>query len=318
MNQLWGSMEQYNIVAWHWQIAVYLFLAGLSAGAVIAAIIIKQVKNDGRKSEWDGIVKAGAILSPVAIAAGLLLLIGDLTRPFNFWKLLINFNVESVMSIGVLALFIYFPLTLVFLLIVFQKKVSMGNLKFLKPLADIALSLSKTIEILTIIFAVIVGAYTGFLLSAMNSHPLFNTPVLPALFLASGVSSGICADLIIGILFFNVNVKKENALYLHAIDTKQLIFIELFFLFILFVGMFYQGGDSANVAKMALKSGFLANVFWFGVVLVGLLLPIGFNVALPDKLKHSYKFMVFNAFIVLIGVFLLRFYILFAGQVFVG
>ncbi len=70
MNQIWGSMEQYNTVVWHWPIAVYLFLAGLSAGAIISAIVVKWMKGND-VSPWDGIIKAGAILAPVTIGAGL-------------------------------------------------------------------------------------------------------------------------------------------------------------------------------------------------------------------------------------------------------
>jgi polysulfide reductase chain C len=306
MNQLWGSMEQYEQIAWGWPIALYLFLAGLSAGAAISAIVLKHMGED-RHKRYDGIVKAGSILAPLAIAIGLLLLIADLTRPLNFWRLLIHYNMSSVMSIGVLALFIYFPLTILFLIGIFGKQ--SDTFKGVSSFAS-----SKIVDILTLIFAVIVGAYTGFLLSAMNSHPLLNTPALPVLFLASGASAGICASLIAGMLFFGGEVNKNNVLYLHGID-KKIIFIELFLLFTLFVGMIYQGGDTAQTAVSALSGGFLSNLFWFGVVLTGLILPIVLNILFsPVERGSLYGFIFINAAIVLIGVVILRFYILYAGQ----
>lgn len=317
MNQIWGSMEQYNTVVWHWPIAVYLFLAGLSAGAIISAIVIKWMKGN-EVTPWDGIIKAGAILAPVTIGAGLLLLITDLTRPLVFWRLLIHYNFGSVMTIGVLALFAYFPVVLLFLLGVFKKElIDEGPFKFLGVFANIALDYAKALEVITLILAVGVGAYTGFLLSAMNSFPLLNTPVLPALFLASGVSAGISANLVVGLLFFNGSVKGENISYLHGLDVK-VIFAELFFLFILFVGMMYQGGVTAHVAKEALSSGGLASLLWIGVVGLGLVLPVGLNFALPHGVKHSQGFVIFNALMVLIGVLALRYYMLYAGQTFVS
>lgn len=317
MNQIWGSMEQYNTVVWHWPIAVYLFLAGLSAGAIISAIVIKWMKGNN-VSPWDGIIKAGAILAPVTIGAGLLLLIFDLTRPLNFWKLLIHYNFGSVMTLGVLALFAYFPVVILFFLGVFKKELfENGPLKFLAPIAELALSYAKLIEGVTLVLAVGVGAYTGFLLSAMNSYPLLNTPILPALFLASGVSAGISANLVVGLLFFKGSTGENNVSYLHGLDIK-VIFAELFFLFILFVGMMYQGGSSANVASAALSTGGLSSLLWIGVIGLGLVLPIGLNFALPHGVKHSHSFVILNALIVLVGVLALRYYILYAGQTFVG
>ena len=146
MNQILGSIEQYNTVVWHWPIAVYLFLAGLSAGAIISAIIIKWMKGND-VSPWDGIIKAGSILAPVTIGAGLLLLITDLTRPLHFWKLLIHYNFGSVMTLGVFALFAYFPVVILFFMGVFKKELfETGPLQFLAPLANLALAYAKVVK----------------------------------------------------------------------------------------------------------------------------------------------------------------------------
>ena len=48
MNQLWGSMEQYSTVVWHWPIAVYLFLAGLSAGAAMTSLMVKWIEGNNK------------------------------------------------------------------------------------------------------------------------------------------------------------------------------------------------------------------------------------------------------------------------------
>lgn len=322
MNQMWGTMEQYNTVVWHWPIAVYLFLAGLSAGAIISAIIVKWMKGN-ESSPWDGIIKAGALIAPSTIGVGLVLLIFDLTRPLHFWKLLINYNFSSVMTLGVLALFAYFPVVLFLLIGIFKKELCEDKLfgdmvaRYLAPFVDLACKFTKPLEIATFILAIGVGAYTGFLLSAMYSYPLLNTPILPLLFLASGVSAGISGNLLVSLLFFTKSTKNDNVSYLHGLDFKVILF-EAFLLFILFVGMYYQGGSTAEVAKMALSNGSLAALFWLGVAGVGLALPVVLNLALPHGITHSHAFVMLNALIVLAGVMALRFYILYAGQTFVG
>lgn len=317
MSPMWGSTVQYGGIVWPWPIAVYLFLAGLSAGAIISAIVIKWMKGND-SSPWDGIIKAGAILAPVTIGAGLLLLIVDLTRPLHFWKLLINYNFGSMMTIGVLALFAYFPVIIIFFLGIFRKPlIDEGPFGFLAPLADIAKNQAKLLEVITLVLAVGVGAYTGFLLSAMNSYPLLNTPTLPLLFLASGISAGISANLIVGLVFFKSTTDEENVSYLHGLDFK-VILAEMFILVALFSGMYYQGGAAASVAAAALTTGGFATLFWVGVFGVGLAAPVGLNIVMPHSVKHSTAFIIFNAFLVLAGVMALRFYILYAGQTFVG
>ncbi|MBE0495506.1 MAG: polysulfide reductase NrfD [Campylobacterales bacterium] len=317
MSPMWGSTVQYGGIVWPWPIAVYLFLAGLSAGAIISAIVIKWMKGN-ESSPWDGIIKAGAILAPVTIGAGLVLLIADLTRPLHFWKLLINYNFGSMMTIGVLALFAYFPVIIIFFLGIFRKPlIDEGPFGFLAPLANIAKSQAKLLEVVTLLLAVGVGAYTGFLLSAMNTYPLLNTPTLPLLFLASGISAGISANLIVGLLFFKNTTNEENVSYLHGLDFK-VILAEMFILIALFSGMYYQGGAAASVAAAALTTGGFATLFWVGVFGVGLAAPVGLNIVMPHSVKHSTAFIIFNAFLVLAGVMALRFYILYAGQTFVG
>ena len=58
---------------------------------------------------------------------------------------------------------------------------------------------------LLLLLAVLLGAYTGFLLSALKTYPLLNNPVLPVLFLISGVSSGIASTILLAVTLFKEN-----------------------------------------------------------------------------------------------------------------
>ncbi|AOO64106.1 NrfD/PsrC family molybdoenzyme membrane anchor subunit [Sulfurospirillum halorespirans] len=321
MNQIWGSMEQYSTLVWHWPIAIYLFLAGLSAGAAMTSLIVKWIEGNG-KPPWDGLIKAGAILAPVTICLGLFLLIFDLTRPLMFWKLLIHYNFGSVMTLGVLALFIYTPLSFIYTAIKFKPWLfETGPFAgLLKPFRGIIESIGDNpawLERTLFLFAVIIGIYTGFLLSAMYSYPLFNTPLLPILFLASGLSSGVAASILFGLLFFKSEVNEKNAKYLLELDLR-VVPMELLLLFALFVGMYFQGGDKAIIAIQAMTTGIWAFVFWFGVIGVGIATPL--LIAVTALKHHAYRvgYILLNSVVVLIGVIFLRLYILYAGQTFVG
>lgn len=66
--------------------------------------------------------------------------------------------------------------------------------------------------------------------------------------------------------------------------------------------------------ESALLGGFWANVFWIGVVGIGLVLPLLLNGIATPQLKHRKGFMLLVACLGLIGVLCLRFFILYAGQ----
>lgn len=319
---MWGSTVQYETIHWSWAIAVYLFLAGVSAGSIIVALLVKWNRHERSNSSiWDAMIKSGAVVAPLAILLGLMLLIVDLGRPLSFYWLLIRYNPTSVMSLGVVFLLIYTPIVLVFMFLVFER--SILKYAWLSPLEGIVgwvkglHSYAKMIEYFLIIAALCVGSYTGFLLSALYAIPLWNSPVLPILFLTSSISSGIAVNILIGLLFFKSTINTESIKYLLVLDLR-VILTELPLLGIFFIGLFYGGGEASLAAKAALSHGFLAFVFWGGVIGMGLLLPL-VTVILALK-NHIYRvgYIVTNAAVVLLGVLLLRYYIIYAGQIYLG
>jgi len=325
MNNMWGSTAQYDVINWPWPIAIYLFLAGLSAGSIMVALFIKwwwkDNNNINTECVWDSMIKAGAVVAPIAIILGLLLLILDLGKPFSFYWLMLRFNFTSVMTLGVLALCIYTPSVLIFTMLVFEENIK--NIKFLSFLLVIINYVkgfrpyAKIIESMLFVLAMIVGAYTGFLLSANASIPLWNSPILPILFLTSGISSGIAINILVGIVFFRNTVKEESVKRLLLADLR-VVLTEIPLIAMLFIGMMYSGGDALESAKAVLTTGYWAKIFWIGVIGIGLITPL--VIAATVLKNHAYKvgFILLNSCVVLIGVILLRFYIVYAGQLFTG
>ncbi|MGL5514554.1 MAG: NrfD/PsrC family molybdoenzyme membrane anchor subunit, partial [Sporomusa sp.] len=338
MDQIWGSVTQYTEIHWGWPIAVYLFIAGMSAGAMIAALLLKW-KSGG---SYDGLVKAGAILAPTAIMIGLGLLIVDLSKPLSFWLLMLHYQLNSIMSIGVILLMVYSGLAVLFAAIVLKDDLcDYGWAKWwFKPLVPVIEwfeSWGRLLEWSMCLFAVSIAVYTGFLLSAIGAKPLLNMPILPLLFLISGMSAGVAASIVVGVTVYRDSVSRSNLQYLLSLDTK-LIPAELFTLFLMFGGLLNMGGQYAIVAKQALSVGIWAQVFWIGVVGAGLVVPmilaftslhkaeasVGNSVSLAagqGSVKAitgqlSLSAVLVNSALVLTGVFLLRCYIVYAGQIF--
>ncbi|GGI80244.1 NrfD/PsrC family molybdoenzyme membrane anchor subunit [Shewanella gelidii] len=315
MNNIWGDMTQYEPVTWHWVIAVYLFLAGLSAGSLLIGIGLRWAKSEINSAQEVATLKAAAVIGPVAICLGLACLIFDLTKPFDFWLILVNYNFESVMAIGVLALLLYTPLAFAYAMIVLRDDLPKWGMAFLSPIAMALLPMRKLIEGLLFVLAIGVGAYTGFLISAMNAYPMLNTAVLPALFLVSGLSAGAAANSVLALLMFNSDVHDFELGRMHRLEVPVMA-VEILFLLMLFSALYFKGGAAA-AALASLSTGLWANVFWIGVVGIGFGVPLLFML-LPAATRHSKGAMLTVACASLTGVLALRHFIVYAGQSYIS
>ncbi|UJF18197.1 cytochrome c nitrite reductase subunit NrfD [Vibrio sp. SS-MA-C1-2] len=311
----WEAAFNFDSLVWDWIIAIYLFLAGVSAGAVMLTIYLKKnvIKGDASES---GIIKAMALLAPLGIIIGLTILIFHLHRPLTFWHLMFNFNPSSIMSMGVVLFQVYMVVLFAWLAIIFHKQlraVLPEKLDFVNVIIEKIQPLTKTIEFVLAILAILLAAYTGFLLSALKTYPLLNNPVLPVLFLFSSLSSGAAACLLFGIIGFKESSHSDAVAWLHRVE-KPVVLFELFLLVTFFVGLILGGGQSEVAAWNAIGHGFWATWFWVGVIAVGMIIPLAMNYFAPTKVQKTNGFVLVVTSLSLIGVLMLRIFILYAGQ----
>lgn len=305
-----------NLV-WDSTIAIYLFLLGVASGSSLLALIYKHTRKLEKPSEnW--IIRSAAFLAPTSVIVGLLLLIFHLARPWTFWFLMFNYQFDSVMSMGVAMFQIYMALAFLWIAVIFREEIAnliqryLPALGFVTGLINIAAKFSLIIEALFFIFNILLGVYTGFLLSDLISYPMLNNGVLPYLFLASGTSSGIAAVMIGVLIFGKLSAHRDEVHFLHKMELPTVL-AEAALLLAFFGVLYSAGGDSALSADNAL-SGFWGTVFWVGVVAIGMLLPQIANLIASKSLKQRTSFMVMLACASLIGVLCLRYFILYAGQ----
>lgn len=306
-----------NLV-WDSTIAIYLFLLGISSGAVQLAIAYRNSFKIEKPSEnW--MIRSAAILGTIPTLIGLTLLVFHLTKPWTFWKLMFNYNGTSVMSMGVMLFQAYMAVLVVWIAIMFKDWLAvlinryLPMFKFVLPWIDFAESkLLKAIEFVLFTLAAVLGAYTGFLLSALISYPMLNNPVLPALFLASGTSSGIAATFLMILIVGKLSGDSKEIHFIHKFEVPIMV-TELGLLVAFFVGLHFGGADKQLALHNAL-TGTWGMVFWVGVFLIGILIPLIANLFGSHTVKYSPKFIILVSIFDLIGVFCLRFFILYAGQ----
>jgi formate-dependent nitrite reductase membrane component NrfD len=306
---------------WGLPVVAYLFLAGLGAGAltVSASVLLRG----GPKSTHFDIARYGALIAPIPVALGCGLLIFELGsfqvghwfRWINLYKV-INL---SPMSVGTWFLTFFIGVSALYGYTFLSRDAAPGD-KF-----D---GLRRKIAWLGVPLGIGVAVYTGVLLGAMPARPFWNSPILAMLFLISAISTGVAAILLTRALMHRqsedakVEHRYHESGYLLTASDTLLIGLELgtIFLFLMYAHLTI-GSVSAAVAVI-LSGGALASLFWFWVVLLGLVVPalIELYLIVPRLIYHR-GFAVHRSFeiavpaAVLVGGFMLRYVVVIAGQI---
>jgi len=293
---------------WKEIIAIYLYLAGMGAGSFIIGIMIYWLGVTLSPSFVPSLNLFGIRLDltqvpifwgPVMVSIGAPFLILDLGIKSRFLYACLNPGTSWVArGFLILSIFIVFGLILL--------------AKFVLPFewlhADS--SLWKIPEAIAFAFAFGTALYTGILLKATKSVPLWNTHLLPLLFLVSALSTGSMA-IILSTLGTGLLSHDAEALKVLLRGEQILVVIEGIVLY-LFLSRRYRAAEQGKDSIHLLLFGGKKLIFWGGIVLLGFIFPI-----ILENIAYFYPRNVALIFIaglaLLCGGFFLRLGILSAG-----
>lgn len=268
-------------------VALYFFLAGLSAGL----FLISSFSTVFDWEEMRPLAKVASVLALAAIIPGGLSLLLDLGQPLRALYLFIAFNPTSIMSWGSYILLIYSLVTAVYAWLVWN-----GDRR------------AKTWGWTGVITAVALGLYTGVLISVAPGHPLWNSAVIPVLFLVSGIVAALSLLNVLQALSGGKVVQEGARESLHSLKvmfvTMELILIAAH---VLILGML--GSSGLETARHLL---FGARQFSFiGVqIIAGTLLPL----VIILFAHRSNAALGIAGLLSLIGIMALRYNVVIAGQ----
>ena len=321
MDVTWGVSV--NEVAWGGMIAIYLFLAGIAGGAFLTASLTDLLS----KKQSPKVIRSGAYIALLTIIVGLGLLVVDLGRPLSFWKLLLNVNLGSVMSIGVFIVSGFTGLSFVYSYLVWSTAAEQKHIHITSTNTEVAASenteiaaasvntdvaatsvgqgiqvFRKPVAVLGVLFSIATATYTGFLLSAVSTNNFWHTPFLgieaipflPILFLVSAASTGLAATMIGALNSGDLAVYKKA--------DMVLIIVEIALISILYLSV-----------KSIFFTGSMAILFWLGVVSLGLIIPL--LLSIYGITKHKNVILPVCS-MVIIGGLCLRYFVVYTGQLF--
>lgn len=271
-------------------IVLYFFLAGLSAGL----FLISSLSTVFGFAKVKALAKPSAAMALATLIPGLLALVIDLGQPFRALTLFFRVNPTSVMSWGSFILLIYGIVAVAYTYFLWQENPQKA----------------KSWGIVGVIFATALGLYTGFLLAVAPGHPLWNSALLPILFLVSGA---VAAFSLISLAqgFFPQALLSEDFTTAAALHSMKvwIVTLELFLLACHLLAVL-----SVNAAGHAVVQNLFIGTKSISFVLIqliiGMLLPLGILIFS----QRSVRALGISGLLSLIGVFALRYNFVFGGE----
>ena len=286
---------------WAWEIPVYLFLGGLVAGMMV---ISGYFLLTGRWRNPRSSCHALPLWSLVLLSLGMLALFLDLEHKLYVWRLYLTFEVTSPMSWGSWILLLVYPALLANLFLTPPERLRDRSPR----LADASKRMQAkpsavtAIAVINIGLGVMVGIYTGILLSSLGARPLWSSGLLGPLFLVSGMSTAAA------LVHMLAKVPEERAFSVRA-DIGLLV-TELLFIVLFLIGLMNASKVHQEAASLLLGGPFTA-VFWVLVVGLGLLVPIVIqSLAVARRIGHTSV----APLLVIAGGLVFRFVMVNAGQ----
>jgi len=151
-------------------IALYIFFTGLSAGS----FLVSTLSYGFGLQRYRSVSRPAIVTATLLLAAAPLFLLFHVGRPLRAWHLFVYLNPASPITWGSFLLTGYPLFCLVYLYCIFTGR-ERG---------------ARFWGLVGIPFAVSVHAYTGFILCFCSARPLWNSSMVPLLFLVSAVLSG--------------------------------------------------------------------------------------------------------------------------------
>ncbi len=275
-------------------IAIYFYLTGLSAGS----FILSTLSYGFGMEQYKPLGKVGVVLATVLLVIAPLFLLFHIGAPYRAWHLFVYLNWSSPITWGSFLLVLY-PVNC----IIYGYYMFKGNLKLTRLFGFIGIPL-----------AISVHGYTGFILAFGKARALWNTALMPILFLASAIVSGIALMILVCIIagrFFS----KEKTINMDLIFSlgKLLAWLIVFDLFLVGCDLLVLSiaHSDAQAAFHLLLGGNFSFLFMVVENLLGKIIP--FVLLIVPRFRNLVTVTI-ASILVVVGIFFMRYVVVLAGE----
>ena len=275
-------------------IAIYFYLTGLSAGSFVLSTLAYVFGME----KFKPIGKIGVVLATLFLIMAPLALLIHVGQPLKAWHLFVHLNVTSPITWGSFLLTLYPINALIYGWFMFK-----GNQKKTRLFGTIGIPL-----------AVFVHGYTGFILALGKARALWNTALMPFLFLVSAMVSGIALMILIAIIkdrFFSKEkiINRELVFSLGNL-LAAMILVDLFLVLSDVLVLLVSHVEAQEVAHLLLRGKF--SIYFIGVEnVLGKIIPA---LLLLIPRFRNLSTVTLASILVVIGIFFMRYVVVLGGE----
>lgn len=246
-----GDYVWFHDVSWHATYAIYFFVIGICAGLAFLSY------GSWVTPELRPLRVKAAVVSFVLLGVGGLLLIADLSQPMRFLNILnpAYLNFSSPLAWGALNIVAFGIASVLYLLAL--KKGDEGR--------------GKLLAAITALLALGLPIYTGYDLTVHQSRPVWNTPVIPVLFVAMAIASGSA----VGALLAGGHEGAQRILRQYLMWSCGAVGVML----ISILGTTSYGGSAQELTFLILTTGTMGLIFVGAGIVAGTAAPIALLLA---------------------------------------
>ena len=275
-------------------IALYFYLTGLSAGS----FIISTFAYGFGMLRFKPLGKIGVVMATLLLVIAPMILLVDLEQPLRFWHLILYLRITSPITWGTFLLTLYPVNCIIYGYFMFK-----GDMKRTKLFGLIGIPL-----------ALLVHGYTGFILALGKARVLWNTAIMPPIFLVSAMVSGLAMMILVVIIKdYVIQRKREHdpqllydlGKFLVASIVLDLILIGIDLMVLL------TSHTEAYKAALMLLGGEFSHLFLGIEVLLGAVIPL--ILLLSPFTRRWIPSLVIASILVMIGIFAMRYIMVVGG-----
>ncbi|RZI40421.1 thiosulfate reductase [Herbaspirillum sp. HC18] len=279
-----GDYTVFHHMPWTGTYSIYFFVIGISAALYFFSTL------SWYREEFKPLRTSAFYASFILLVVGGVLLIGDLSQPLRFMNVLNPFhlNFGSPLAWGSLNLMLF-------------GLVSVGYFMMMRRNDEKS---ARQLAVVGALLGLGLPLYTGFDLTVHQSRPVWNTPLMPVLFVALSLVSGTA------VVSF---LAKGEAKLLDALRHIMLWTIgAIGAMLVSFLGTTFYGGSGQELTFMLMTSGSLGLIFIGIGIVLGTAAPAAVLLAPFGRQKGA---VMLASLLLLAGGMALRYSILIGGQI---
>jgi tetrathionate reductase subunit C len=276
-------------------IAVYFYLTGLSAGS----FILSTLSYGFGYERFKPLGKIGIVIATLLLVAAPMFLIAHSGQRLRVWHLFVYLRFSSPITWGSFLLLLYPINCIVYGFFMFKGRKA----------------LTRIFGLIGIPLALMVHGYTGFILAFGKARPLWNSSIMPLLFLISAMVSGIAMMIIVSMIRdrFFTREHRINTDILAAL-AKMLGWCLVLDLLLTATEIVVHGVShlGAQQSVSLLLAGPFAGLFLILENLVGKVIPM--VVMLFPPARRTIPLLLLASILVMIGIYTMRYNVVVGGE----